>query len=88
MVGIDEAFSNLAQATLEERVSLTNLTGTNINLKNQVTEYANNMDTKDSVMATTQKTIIQPQGEIKTPKSKMVGHPTKRPDATIHNKGN
>ena len=38
LVGIKESFKNLAQATAEDRVSVTNLTGANMNLMTQVLE--------------------------------------------------
>ena len=52
----EESITNLAQATEEGRAEVTNLTGTNMNLTTQVGEYANHMETKDSAMATMEKT--------------------------------
>ena len=66
---------------------MTNLTGANMNLTTQVTEYANHMATKDSAMAKMQKMTSQIQGETKNLKGKLAGHTTKRPDAKKCNKG-
>ena len=65
LVGIEEDFKNLLQETAEDREAVTNFTGINMNLKTQVTEYANHLYTKESAMESMQKTIIQLQGEIK-----------------------
>ena len=55
----EESITNLAQATDEGRAAVTNLTGTNINLTTQVGEYTNHLETKDSDMATIEKTTSQ-----------------------------
>ena len=77
LVDIEEAFTNLAQATAEDRVAVTNLTDTNRHLAAQVEAQANNMTTKDNAMETMQKIILQLQGELKTMKSKQAGQSTK-----------
>ena len=46
----DEAFVNLAQATAEDRASVTNPTDANIQLATQVEEQSNHMATKDANM--------------------------------------
>ena len=53
---------NLAQEILEDKESVTNITGASMNLTKQVMEYANQMANKDSAMATMQNTIIHMQG--------------------------
>ena len=55
LVGIEEAFANLAQATLEDRAGVTTLTRANMNLTTQVVEYANHLVTKDSAMESIRK---------------------------------
>ena len=69
-MGIKEAFTNLAQATAEDKVAVTNLTDANIHLAAQVSYQANNMMTKDAAMETMQNIILQLQGELKNLKSK------------------
>ena len=59
MGGTEESITNIAQLTEEVRAEMTNLTGTNMNLTTQVGEYANHLATKDSAMATMEKTISQ-----------------------------
>ena len=59
---IKEDFTNLAQATAEDRASVTNLTDANRHPATQVAAQANNMTTKDSAMETMQKIIQQLQG--------------------------
>ena len=54
---IKEDFTNLAQATADDRAEVTNLTDKNIHLAYQVAAQANNMTTKDTAMETTQKII-------------------------------
>ena len=61
-MGIEEAFTNLAQATAEDRSVVTNLTDKNRHLAAQVSAQTNNMMTKDSDMETMQKIILQLQG--------------------------
>ena len=61
---------------------MTNLTGANMNLTNQVAKYANHLATKDSDMAVLKKILIQIQGEIKILKSKLSGKHSKIPGAT------
>ena len=61
-MGIEEAFTNLAQATAEDRSVVTNLTDKNRHLEAQVSAQTNNMMTKDSDMETMQKIILQLQG--------------------------
>ena len=77
LVDIEEAFTNLDQATAEDRATVTNLTDTNRHLAAQVAAQANNMTTKDNAMETMQKIILQLQGELKTMKSKQAGRSTK-----------
>ena len=43
----------------EDRTSVTNLTGADMNLMNQVAEYTNYLATKDLEMSTMEKTAIQ-----------------------------
>ena len=57
LVGIKEAFANLAQATVVDRAGVTNLTDSNKNLVNQVAEQANHMATNDVSIDTMQKLI-------------------------------
>ena len=59
MGGTEESITNLDQATEEGRATVTNLTGTNMNLTTQVGKYANHMENKDSAMATMEKTTSQ-----------------------------
>ena len=59
MGGTEESITNLSQATWYGRAAVTNLTGTNMNLTTQVGKYANHLATKDSAMATMEKTISQ-----------------------------
>ena len=61
-MGIEESFSNLAQATADDRVAVTILTDANIHLETQVASQANNMATKDAAMDTVQNIIQQLQG--------------------------
>ena len=63
---------------------MTNLTGAIMNLNTQLTEYKNQLTTKDSAMSSIQKIIIHLQGEIKTLKDKLSGQTSKRPDAIVH----
>ena len=65
LVGINEALSNLAQATSDNRAVATNLTGTNINLTTTVEEYTNHLYTKDSAIKTMQKTPAICRGKSK-----------------------
>ena len=62
LVRIEEAFANLTQSIAEDRASVTNLSGSNMNLKTQVAEYANHMANNESAMAKMQKKIIQMKG--------------------------
>ena len=62
LVRIEEAFANLTQSIAEDRASVTNLSGSNMNLKTQVAEYANHMANNKSAMAKMQKKIIQMKG--------------------------
>ena len=59
MGGTEESITNLSQAIEEGRASVTNLTGTNMNLTTQVGKYANHMATKNSAMVTMEKTTSQ-----------------------------
>ena len=68
--------------------TVTNLTVDIMNLTTQMVEYANKMVTKDSAMEAMKNNISQLQGEIKTLKSKLEVLPTKKPEATVHKKGN
>ena len=61
-MGIEEAFSNLAQATADDRVAVNKLTDANRYLETQVASQANNMATKDAAMDTVQNIIQQLQG--------------------------
>ena len=63
LVGINEALSNLAQATSDDRAVATNLTGTNINLTTTVEEYTNHLSTKDPAMEIMQKTPARCRGK-------------------------
>ena len=62
LVGIEEAFSNLAQATADDRVAVNKLTDANRYLETQVASQANSMATKDAAMDTMQNIIQQLQG--------------------------
>ena len=64
-------FSNLAQATLEDRAALTNLTTVNSTLMEQVAMYTNNLSTKEADNMALQTTIRNLQGELKNLKAKM-----------------
>ena len=79
LVGIEEAFANLAQAT-----AVTNLTDANRHLETQEAAQAINMATKDPAMETMSNLIQQLQGEIKTLKSKQSGHSTKKTNSSIY----
>ena len=68
----------------EDRASVTNLTGDNMNLTTQVIEYANHLANKDTAMEPTQKTISQLQGENKTLKRKLSDHTIKKTDTIQH----
>ena len=57
LVGIKEAFTNLAQETAEYREAVNNLTDSNIHLSYQVVVQAKNMTTKDVAMETTKNII-------------------------------
>ena len=57
LVGINEAFSNLDQATAEDRAAVNNLTDANKHLQNKVAEKANNMATRDAAINTIKKLI-------------------------------
>ena len=73
LFGIEEALANLAQATAEDRATVTNLTDSKMNLTKQVVYHANHMATEDAAMATIQKTIRKLQGEINTLKINLSG---------------
>ena len=88
LVGIKEAFTNLAQETAEYREAVNNLTDSNIHLSYQVVVQAKNMTTKDAAMETMQKIIQQIQGDIKTLKSKQACHSTKKANPSSYKKGN
>ena len=88
LVGIEEAFTNLAHTTAEDRAAVTNLTEANIHLKSQVAAQANNMTTKDAAMETMQNIIQQLQGELKTLKSNQAGQSTKNANPSSYKKGN
>ena len=87
-MGTEEAFTNLAQATAEDRVAVTNLTDANGHLAAQVEDQANNMTTKDAAMETMQNIIQQLQGELKTLKSNQAGQSTKNAKPSSYKKGN
>ena len=76
LVGIEEAFTNLAHATADDRAEVTNLTEANRHLTSQVAAQANNMTTNDAAMETMQNIIQQLQGELKTLNSKQEGQST------------
>ena len=88
LVVIEEAFTNLAQATAEDRAAVTNLTDENRHLATQVAAQANNMATKDASMDTMSKIIQQLQGEINTLKSKQAGQTTKKTNLSDYKKRN
>ena len=75
-MGIEEAFTNLAHATADDRAEVTNLTEANRHLTSQVAAQANNMTTNDAAMETMQNIIQQLQGELKTLNSKQEGQST------------
>ena len=87
-MGIEEACTNIAQATTEDREAVNNLTDANRHLAAQVSAQANNTMTKDSAMETTQKIILQLQGELKTLKAKKLGQSTNNATPSSNNKGN
>ena len=76
-VFIKEAFTNIAHATAEDRAAVSNLTDKNRHLASQMAAQANNLMNKDAAMDTTQKIILQLQGELKTLKTKQAGQKTK-----------
>ena len=88
LVGIEEAFANLTQATTDYRAAVTDFTDANMNLTTPVSEHGNNMATQDTEIAIIQKTTSQLQGYIKTLKSKLPGQATKKPDTYGYKKGN
>ena len=63
-MGIEEACTNLAQATTEDREAVNNLTEANRHLETQLATQANNMATKDATMKKMTKLIQPLQGEI------------------------
>ena len=71
LVGIEEDFTNLVQATAEERVAVTNLTDINILLSAYIAEYAENLFTKESKLASVHKAIANLQDEIKNLNNKL-----------------
>ena len=87
-MGIEKAFTNLAQATAEDRVTVTNLTDANRHLAAQVAAQVNNMATKDADMENMQKIVLQLQGELKTLKSKQAGQSTNNANPSSYKKGN
>ena len=88
LVGINEAFANLDQATAEDRAAVNNLTDANTHLAIQVSKEANHMANKDTNIETMTKLIQQIQGEIKTLKTKQAGKITKIPDSSSYKKEN
>ena len=62
LLGMEEAFVSLAQATTEDRAAMTNLNDTYRHLETQVAVQANNMATKYAAMETMSKLIQQLQG--------------------------
>ena len=81
MGGTEESIRNIAQATEEGRATVTNLTGTNMNLTTQEGKYDNNMATKDYAMVTMEKTTSQLYGGIKNLNSNLAVQTTKRTGA-------
>ena len=71
MVGIEEAFSNLAQATTEDRSVVVNSTGVNDSLTAQVAEYVKHLSVKYSDIAALTKQIANLQGKVKNLKGKL-----------------
>ena len=88
LVFIKEAFTNIAHATAEDRAAVSNLTDKNRHLASQMAAQANNLMNKDAAMDTTQKIILQLQGELKTLKTKQVGQSTKNDNLSSYKKGN
>ena len=64
-------FANLAQATSEDRVAITNLTTENSNLTEQVTLYANCLSTKEAYNMALQTAMRNLQGGLKNLKSEV-----------------
>ena len=62
LVGIEEEFTNLDQATAYDRAEVTNLTKYNVTLTSQVAEYANNLSTREAENAALHKTISKING--------------------------
>ena len=59
-------FSNLAQATSEDRAAVTNLTTVNSTLTEQVAMYTNNLSTKEADNMALQTSMSNLQSELKT----------------------
>ena len=70
-MGIEEDFTNLVQATAEERVAVTNLTDINILLSEYIAEYAENLFTKEAKLASVHKAIANLQDEKKNLNNKL-----------------
>ena len=70
-MGIEEDFTNLVQATAEERVAVTNLTDINILLSEYIAEYAENLFTKEAKLASLHKAISNLQDEKKNLNNKL-----------------
>ena len=62
---ISTAFANLAQATVEDRAAVTNITTTNSTLKEQVALYINRLSTKEADNMALQTAMKNLQGEVK-----------------------
>ena len=88
LVGIEESFVNLTQATADYRAAVTDLTDANMNLTTPVSEHANNMAIKDTEISIIQKTTSQLQGYIKTLKCKLSVQATKKLDTYGYKKVN
>ena len=72
LVGIKEAFANLAHTTTEDRAAVTNLTAAIKHKANQVGEQANDMATKDAAIETMQELIQKLQGGHQDPDDKEI----------------
>ena len=66
LVGMQDEFSNLEQATLEDQVAVTNLKYVNTTLTDQVALYTNHLSSKDAENSTLQREVLNLQGENKT----------------------
>ena len=65
------AFANLAQATVEDRAAVTNITTTNSTLKEKVALYINLLSTKEADNMALQTAMKNLQGEVKNLKAEV-----------------